>query len=305
MSLIRVLLHIVPYVISGVVFMLSLIYLWCKYKYTHWMRLGVEYVEPSFPFGNFNETFFGRQEIGSVFADVYKQIKGKFGGCFMLTSPTIIFKDLELLKTIMVKDFDHFADRGFHIDEENDPLSGHLLALTDQKWRRMRQKLTPTFTTGKIKALFPTALKKSNTLHKYITGQSDNVHEMRELLQRYTMDIIASVVFGIDINCIEEPNLEFNVMARKLTEPNFKNSARFFLTFMIPKLVEILKIKSVEDDLEKYWIAMVKQTIDYREKNKIVREDFMQLLLQMRNNGKLEEDGKWNVDIVEGIITIC
>ena len=35
---------------------------------------------------------------------------------------------------------------------------------------------------------------------------------------------------------------------------------------------------------------MVEETVNYREKNKITRNDFMQLLIQIKNKVKLEED---------------
>lgn len=38
---------------------------------------------------------------------------------------------------------------------------------------------------------------------------------------------------------------------------------------------------------EKFFIEIVKNTIDYREKNNIVRKDFMQFLIETRNNERL------------------
>ena len=35
---------------------------------------------------------------------------------------------------------------------------------------------------------------------------------------------------------------------------------------------------------------MVEETVNYRERNNITRNDFMQLLIQIKNKVKLEED---------------
>lgn len=45
-----------------------------------------------------------------------------------------------------------------------------------------------------------------------------------------------------------------------------------------------------------FMVRIVKETIEYREKNNVQRKDFMQLLLQLRNTGEVKADGDWNVD---------
>jgi cytochrome P450 len=36
------------------------------------------------------------------------------------------------------------------------------------KWKEMRAKLTPTFTSGRMKAMFPLVLECANVLSKYM-----------------------------------------------------------------------------------------------------------------------------------------
>lgn len=43
-------------------------------------------------------------------------------------------------------------------------------------------------------------------------------------------------------------------------------------------------------------IRLVKTIIEQREKMNVVRKDFMQLLLQLRNCGEVKSDGNWNFD---------
>jgi cytochrome P450 family 6 len=47
-------------------------------------------------------------------------------------------------------------------------------------------------------------------------------------------------------------------------------------------------------------IAIVKKTIEHREKNNVQRKDFMQLLLQLRNTGTVGADGEWQVKTTSG-----
>jgi cytochrome P450 len=66
-----------------------------------------------------------------------------------------LIRDLELVKNILVKDFQNFMDRTFSFDEKSDPLFGRsIAALNGQLWRHLRTKLTPVFTSRKIKMMF-------------------------------------------------------------------------------------------------------------------------------------------------------
>ncbi|XP_055712885.1 probable cytochrome P450 6d4 isoform X2 [Phlebotomus papatasi] len=57
----------------------------------------------------------------------------------------------------------------------------------------------------------------------------------------------------------------------------------------------MFKIKSVDDDYENFIFSMVKDIMNYREKNNIQRKDFMQLLLQLKNTGKVDYGDTWDI----------
>ena len=43
-----------------------------------------------------------------------------------------------MIKNVTIKDFNHFVDRGMYVNEEDDPLSGHLFSIAGDKWRILR-----------------------------------------------------------------------------------------------------------------------------------------------------------------------
>lgn len=115
--------------------------------------------------------------------------------------------DTQLAKNILIKDFSNFADRGQFHNGRDDPLTQHLFNLDGKKWKDMRQRLTPTFTSGKMKFMFPTVIKVSEEFVKVITeqvpaAQNGAVLEIKELMARFTTDVIGTCAFGIECNTL-------------------------------------------------------------------------------------------------------
>lgn len=274
-------------------------YLYIRYIYSYWQRRGVKFLPPSFPFGNFGKTFLQKLSIGELAEEFYHSTTEPFIGVYGALRPTLLVRDPIVIRDILIRDFQHFTDRGVHSDEINDPLSAHLFSLAGEKWKNLRIKLSPTFTSGKLKAMFSTLVDGGKSLQTYMDGIAKNSEtiEIRELSARYTTNIIASVAFGVDVNCIDNPNTAFRKYGRQFFAINLKNGLRFLAMFIFPKILSFFKIRVVDQDIEDFMTTMVKQTLEFREKNNVVRKDFFQLLVQLRNTGNVQLDDKWETVI--------
>lgn len=73
----------------------------------------------------------------------------------MLSNPILLINDPELIRFVLVKEFSKFRDRGLYFNDKVDPLTSNLFFLPGEKWKRLRSKLTPTFTSGKLKEIYP------------------------------------------------------------------------------------------------------------------------------------------------------
>lgn len=111
--------------------------------------------------------------------------------------------------------------------------------------------------------------------------------------------MIATVAFGIDTDTIEDPNNEFRECGRKLFEPTIWNTFRLVMNFFFPKVMSLFRIRVVDESVEKFIMFVVKQNLDYREKNNVPRKDFFQLLIQLRNSGTVQLDDEWQT-IIKG-----
>jgi hypothetical protein len=63
---------------------------------------------------------------------------------------------------------------------------------------------------------------------------------------------------------------------------------------MVPHLAIALKIPNVPSDISKFFMKVAEETVGYRETNNVTRNDFMQLLIQLKNHGYLETDNQDN-----------
>lgn len=66
---------------------------------------------------------------------------------YNLMFPVWMPVDIELIKNILTRDFVYFMNHNVE-PPEHDVIQHHLFNLTDDKWRNLRIKLTPTFTSG-------------------------------------------------------------------------------------------------------------------------------------------------------------
>lgn len=286
-------------ILYSFVFLTTILYFYIKYLYSYWNRRGVKSLQPTFPFGNFSKNFLQKCSIAELTQEFYRSTTEPFIGVYGALRPILIVRDPELIRTIFVKDFQSFHDRGVHSDEKNDPLSGHLFSLNGDKWKNLRVKLSPTFTSGKLKSMFPTLVDCGVTLQKYMdkVALSADTVEVRDISARYMTNVIASVAFGADINCIDNPNTSFRKYGKKFFDISVKNGLRLLLTFVYPPLLKFFKIRVVDHDVEDFMTTMVEKTMEYREKNNVVRKDFFQLLVQLRNTGSVQLDDQWETVI--------
>lgn len=177
-------------------FLIFLIRSWYRNYYQYWIKRGFPSDEPNFPLDSLSGAG-TRVHNAETFDELYQRFKGQpVVGLFFVFTPAIAVYDPDLIQSILVKDFSYFHDHYLYYNEETDPMSAHLLAIEGQKWKDRRSKLTPVFTSGKMKMMFGTiadiADKFINRIAKDL--ESSNVLEISEWLARFTTDVIGELI---------------------------------------------------------------------------------------------------------------
>ncbi|XP_011701012.1 PREDICTED: probable cytochrome P450 6a20 isoform X1 [Wasmannia auropunctata] len=175
--------------IGAFIIALSIVYIYFKFViFNFWRKRGVFYIEPVVPTGNITDLVTGKAQIGVFFKDVYMKYKHhRVIGMYSLYKPVLLINDPDLIRTVFTKEFESFHDRGVYCNEKIDPLSNHLFFISGKKWKNMRIKMTPTFTSAKIKQMFSLIKECGDELANYLESKAqmkDSV-EMKDMAARH------------------------------------------------------------------------------------------------------------------------
>jgi len=202
--------------------LLVVAFVFVRKQYSYWEHNGVPHVKPSIPFGNLESVAKKQRSFGTAIYDIYTETKEPFIGIYLFFRPALLIRDAELVKSILVTEFhEHFSNRGVYCDPKSDPMSANLFALPGKEWKNLRTRLTPAFTSGKLKGMFPIIHAVGEELVKHMKPLAERQEdfEIRDLGGRYVADSLASVAFGLEgVSTLRDPNHEFRMNARKLND---------------------------------------------------------------------------------------
>ncbi|KAK8741814.1 hypothetical protein OTU49_002420, partial [Cherax quadricarinatus] len=254
-----------------------------RWRHSYWSSRGVS-TPPYLPFlGHMHKLLSLSQTRWHYFDEVYHKYGGStFSGLYEQYRPVLMVGDPDLLRNIFVKDFDHFVDRRKFVTEEGSISNEMLTNLTGDKWKILRGILTPTFTSGKMRSMFPLMCEKADALVSFSLKEAANKPfvDMKVNFGRFTMDSIASCAFGIECNSFKSEVSEFSKYADMFFTFSFSKLLKFTLFNMFPTIGNVLRIK-VESPAVNFFANVIEKTIAARNAGQR-RGDCLDLLLDAR-----------------------
>ncbi|XP_056618435.1 cytochrome P450 3A30 [Triplophysa dalaica] len=217
---------------------------------------------------------------------------GKVWGIYDARQPVLCILDLSIFKTILVKEcYSLFTNRrNFRL---NGPLYDAVSIVEDDDWRRIRSVLSPSFTSGRLKEMFDIMKTNSNTLYQNL-GKSANRGEavdIKDLFGGYSMDVVTSTAFSVDIDSINNPKDPFVTNIKKMLKFDFLNPLFLFAAlfpFMAPVL-EKMDLAFFPTSVTDFFYAALQKLKSERVANDHKkRVDFLQLMVDSQKGGKSE-----------------
>ncbi|XP_059172340.1 cytochrome P450 3A24-like [Physella acuta] len=281
--------NVLTYTVAVLIIVLTLIYFKLRKTFS-WEQHGVKEVKlGSQAFTDFRAAC--RQVI-----DEHGDTVGVAGGDNIL-----ITRDLDILRHVLVKDFNNFTDRAVGVITRS-LLDKGAFFLNGQDWRRIRHIITPSFSSGKLKqmtapinesaqkltaVLEKLAVKKELVPIKYLTGQ-------------YTSEIIARSAFGLVTDCLGKEDDEFTRFSKGIIKLRSKAMNMVMLVFLrfpgfhrfLVKTLGIEPFDQANFEADSYFRSVLHRTIAEREamerNGQKTPADLLQSLINAKKAGDKE-----------------
>ncbi|XP_012347836.1 cytochrome P450 9e2-like isoform X3 [Apis florea] len=258
------------------------------HQYNYWRKRGVPHVGAVPVLGSSWRIFTRRMSLPNFCSLVYNhRPSSRYLGMMDCFTPVVVVRDPALIKEIAVKNFDRFPDHHSFINEKIDPIFGkNVFSLKGDRWREMRNTLSPSFTASKMRFMFELVSNCSEEFVRYLYDHPEfsSSIEAKDAFTRYTNDVIATVAFGISVNSMENRDNEFYTKGADAT--NFGGIFRLFkfmLFRMNPRLTRMAGLSFLSRDTATFFHRVVRETVKARDERSIARPDMIHLLMQARD----------------------
>ncbi|KAB5523791.1 hypothetical protein PHYPO_G00156480 [Pangasianodon hypophthalmus] len=208
---------------------------------------------------------------------------GKIWGIYDARQPVLCIMDTEIIKTVLIKEcYSLFTNRrNFRL---NGPLYDALTIVEDEDWKRIRSVLSPSFTCGRLKEMFGIMKSHSRSLIENLqkTSERGESADIREFFGAYSLDVVTSTAFGVDIDSLNNPKDPFVSNVKKLLKFDFFN----------PLFVTIALFPFITPVLEKMDVSIFPTAVT----------DFFYTFLQKIKSKRVAQDHKRRVDFMQLMI---
>ena len=225
---------------------------------------------------NFNEFMVQNiKQFGNVF------------GIYIGRRPFLCIADPEMLKQILVKDFDKFTNRPKLVNHLGKPMDEGLLVARDGAWKKIRGVTSPTFTLGKLKQTVPLICECIRSLEDTFQKAATENKSIDVWLAcgKFTSDVIISAAFGKSPD--QRSKEEMKVFNRKMEEVfEFKTLIGIVDMLNLPDWFRNIIFDFVSSHDPTYFLNKLKPVIKER-RNRGLKEgrDFLDLILNENKAG--------------------
>lgn len=228
------------------------------------------------------------------------KIYGKVYGWFLFSKPQFVIADPVIANRICIKEFDSFPN-GLNLDFHNEVQKRFLFALKDDKWRRVRNMMSPTFSSGKIRRMYSKLEDCARDLALNLMENVDQdklVIDLKSFFSFYTMDAITTCCYSLKLKRAGLESIDKaasrDELIRMANDSFYISKPRLYLFQFLPRSVsKWFNIQPCPMECIQPLVNRVKSMLEARKRSKIHYDDFLQSLIDSRDeddNGNIKTD---------------
>ncbi|XP_037812133.1 LOW QUALITY PROTEIN: probable cytochrome P450 6t3 [Lucilia sericata] len=307
-------------IIISIALTLTTIYLTYKCIYSYWKRRNIPFIKPLPLVGNLLDLILLKVSFGELFQQLYEHptLQNRdYGGIFVLQQPALIIREPELIRKLLIKDFDMFLNRFEAADQIYDHMGFLTLPLSKYEiWRTCRKKMSEVFTSGKIKyRMYPLMLKIAQELESYILRQFENTLydikemdiEVKEMCSLFTTDLTSVLHYGVDVKGLKTGHSSLRQQTKELFKANFKQVLNFLIVFFLPHLTTVLRAKVFSSCYSKFMRDFTLESYWQRQKipePSLIQGDLLDVLQRFQNDGSVTDSYSQHPDFIPSQVAI-
>ncbi|XP_054461307.1 cytochrome P450 3A40-like [Anoplopoma fimbria] len=258
---------------------ITLVFVYVCWPYGTFKRLGIPGPRPIPFFG----TMLAYKKGFTVFdTDCYKKY-GKVWGIYDGRQPVLCITDPAMIKAVLIKEcYNLFTNRrNFRL---NGQLHDAVSIAEDDQWRRIRSVLSPSFTSGKLREMFDIMKHHSANLTSSMKKKADKDEplEPKEYYGPYSMDVVASTAFSVDIDSLNNSSDPFVTNIKKMLKFDLFNPLFLIVAcfpFMGP-IFEKMEFSFFPTAVTDFFYAALQKIKSNRvQSSQKSRVDFLQLMI--------------------------
>lgn len=273
--------------VDTLILLVTLVFLIYKYtsrNYDYWAKRNVPFITPKPFVGNFWDVLTFKLSIGSYLEKLYNSTSDKFIGIYVFSKPCLVVRCPELVKSILIRDFNYFVDRTVATGK-HEPLSdGMLFFSKSPEWKGTRRLISPVFTSGKLKTMFYMINDIGDELNKYISKQlNEDVVECKEICAMYSTDVIAKCAFAINAHSFEGQGA-FRKHGGDIFDSTLRNGVSQTSLFFLPGLVKLFKLTFMPKHVNDFLTNAFEATLKAREASGLKGNDLIDVIMDIKKH---------------------
>lgn len=137
----------------------AVLFSYLRHKVDYFKRNNVPCIRGNLFFGNLKDLILSKVDPCALVSEWYNHPNAReqpVVGIHIFHKPGLIIRDPELIKQILITDFIKFSNRYASLDPKDTMGVNGLFFGKNPNWRIIRNKMTPAFSSVKMKQMYPT-----------------------------------------------------------------------------------------------------------------------------------------------------